>query len=75
MNTGFRSALFILGLSASTFVPPPPPPPSVSSPGMVVPISERAWGADKRYEELQRQNEDDIEVVQILTQFLEETDG
>ncbi len=74
MNTGFKSALFILGLSVATSVPPPPPT-SVSSPGMVVPMSERAWGADKRYEELQRQNEDDLEVVQILTQFLEETDG
>ncbi len=71
MNAGFKSALFILGLSVATTAPPT----SVSSPGMVVPISDRAYGADKRYEELQGQNTDDIEVVQILTQFLDETDG
>jgi hypothetical protein len=73
MITGFRSPLFVLGISVPTRVPPPPPKPS-GGPGMVVGLPDKWWDAERRYRELQRQNADDLEVIELLTQWLEENE-
>jgi len=73
MNAGFRSALFVLGISVATFIPPVPP--VFEDLGGSPQARRRAHADWLRREaevtrEIEQQNLDDIEVVRILTEFL-----
>ncbi len=72
MNTGFRSVLFIIGLSAATFIPPIPPQPKpqrFTEDGAGTRFSTEEYAVYLR-RTIKEQAEDDLEVVRVLVEFL-----
>jgi hypothetical protein len=68
MNAGFRSPLFILGLSVAVLVPPPIPTKIIQRAGSYATRDQLEY--ELWVQRIIDQNADDLEVVRILTEFL-----